>query len=266
MDLYVVNVGYDFADYSAEAEAYYIQLNDRAGSIDSATTGLNGTGQADKIQTLGARGSIEPFEPLMLRSEIAGQWGDLGSTDRDRRAWALDLRGEYELAEVIWNPTLGAEYVYFSGEDNGAGDDHTGGTGDYGAWNSLFRGHFYSAIREFQGIFYSTDEPNDSNGATNEHQLIADIELHPVDDITLSARYLHFIFDEEPVDGRDEAAGDEVDVQLVYDYTEDVTLSLITAWFFPGDFYAGGTLAESSTGTRSSETAVEVVGSLSLAF
>ena len=37
----------------------------------------------------------------------------------------------------------------------------------------------------------------------------------------------------------------ELDINVVYDYTEDVTFGLGLAWFFPGDIYdnasAGGT-------------------------
>jgi hypothetical protein len=262
-DLWIVNVGYQFADYNAEMEAYFIYLDDRSQGLSQ--TLVDNAGQADEISTLGVRGSLEPKENLNLRGELAVQWGDVGDSDKNRQAWATDIRAEYTLPDKFWTPTLGAELVFYSGEE-AAGDDRTGGTGDFQAWNQIFRGNFHSAIREFQGNFYATDDPDDPTAGTNQLQLILDAQLRPSDDLSIVARYINFTFDEEPVKGRDDSAGDEIDLQLNYAYTEDVTFSLIAAWFFPGDYYSGGVVADGTAGARSDDRATELVGSLTLQF
>ena len=50
--------------------------------------------------------------------------------------------------------------------------------------------------------------------------------------------------------------GDEVDLQLTWDYTEDVQFGLLTGWFFPGDHFASGT----------DDVATDIVGTVKLSF
>lgn len=271
VDLYGVNVGYRFTQYNAEAEAYWVALH------DSAPGGAN-TGK-DSTHTLGLRGSMEPIQNARLSAEGAIQFGDYFTStadrfisERDRAGWALDLRGEYTFADISWKPKVGVEYVYYSGEEtedelNGIRDDD-----DFGGWNPIFRGKFHSAIREFHRIYYvpdmtSNDGANIDSGYTNEHQLIGDLEVKPLDDVTVVGRFLFYWFDEEPrsvllfdgtnrVGNSDSEIGQELDIQATYDYTEDVTFKLITAWFIPGDFFDDPV----------NDNATEVVGSVKVAF
>ena len=244
-ELYGVNVGYVFGEYDAEMEGYWFGLH--WGPTTSVGTDL----ESNFVHTLGIRGSVMPIENLDLRGEFAFQVGDYGATKADREAYALDLRGEYCWADYAWMPTLGLEYVFYSGEDQSA-------SGDWEQWHPMFRGKFFSAIREWQEVYYSTDDGSDdahAMGNTNEHQIIVDGSLQPTDNILMELRYLHFIAHEEDAQ-RDDDIGNEVDLRLTYEYTEDVTFSLLTAWFFPGDLYDA----------PYDDTATEIVGTVSLVF
>ena len=50
--------------------------------------------------------------------------------------------------------------------------------------------------------------------------------------------------------------GDEVDLTLVYDYTEDVVFSLLAAWFIPGEYFPSGM----------DDVATSVIGSMAVSF
>ncbi len=87
-----------------------------------------------------------------------------------------------------------------------------------------------------------------------------------MDDLSISGRYTYFWADEAYEDGdakkRDDEIGHEVDVQAIYDYTEDVQVSLLLAWFIPGDYFDGNTSAT----TKSDDTAFEAVGTVRVVY
>ena len=141
---------------------------------------------------------------------------------------------------------------------------------DWNGWVDVYRGKFYSAIHEWQGVFYQTDDvnttaglPNANNNAwTNQHTILVDASIQPLDDIILEARYLHFMAQHAygqaigPNAARSKSIGDEIDVRLTYDYTEDVTFGMLTAWFFPGEYFIA----------PDTDIASEIVGSIALTF
>jgi hypothetical protein len=134
----------------------------------------------------------------------------------------------------------------------------------------MFRGKFDTAIREFQNLYYNTAyrtdhlglnydiNPDQDSGATNQHQLIVRGQIIPTENLTVDAQWAHFWFDEEDhrVNNENDEIGDEVDIVLTYDYTEDVQFGLLAAWFFPGDYFPGG----------QDDTASDIVGSMKVSF
>jgi len=134
VDLYGANVGYIFDSYNGEAEAYLFHLYDRSdGNGDAA----NPT-DANVISTVGLRGSFDPVEDATIKLEGAFQFGDYnwpaaGSNSRDRRAYALDIAGEYRWPDGKWTPKLGLEYIILSGEE----DDASGDGGDWNGWHQM---------------------------------------------------------------------------------------------------------------------------------
>lgn len=262
----------------------------QAAALDSTVPGVGARAyEESEIHVIGLRGDIEPLESLTLNGEFAYQFGKLvddmgaynastsgGPLDRDRSAFAVNVEGNYTWNEVAYKPNLGGGYVFLSGEE-------AGNSGDWDAWDPMFKGKFFSAIRDFHagdqldwlgndGVgaygsqLYATVDQNDTAGATNSHILFVDGGLRPLEDLTLKARYLHFWFDEKPIAGRNANIGDEVDASLVYDYTEDVQFDLTGAWFIPGKYYDGATELLLNEDARSNDIATAVTGSVRVAF
>ncbi|MBN1793824.1 MAG: hypothetical protein JW844_02540 [Candidatus Omnitrophica bacterium] len=273
IDLYGINVGYQFEDYNAEAELYLFVKEDRSTIVNG---GNGDNGEADPatntVYTLGTRGSMEPIENLSIWGEVAFQFGDYsiaadvddaGSeyVDRDRQAWALDIGAEYNWADTNWTPSLGGEYIYFSGEAYDA-TNGAAGCGDYEGWDPMYRGSFTSAIRDFQTTLYATNDPNDQAATTNQHEFSLFGSIRPIDDLALTARWNYYRADEAYFTDRDEEIGHEIDLQAIYDYTEDVQVGLLAAWFIPGDYYDG----ETTEANKGNDTAFDLVGTMKVTF
>lgn len=275
-DIYGINLGYKPGQLNSEVEAYWFFKRDEA---FGSTLGLPARGvgtrtyEQNSVHTLGVKGSVAPAENLSLFGEVAFQSGELrdqtgpfdGSTngvpiERDRSAWAANLEGSYAFSNVAYSPGLTLGWTFYSGEE-------AGNAGDFDAWDSMTRGEFFTGIHDFLagsqgGGLYGTVDPDDTSAATNSHLFYVDGGIKPLEDLNLSLRYTHIRFDEAPVAGRSKKAGDEVDLQLSYNYTEDVRLWLLAGWFVPGKYYDGQTTAAS----RSDDTAAIVAGSVSVAF
>jgi hypothetical protein len=269
MDLAGVNVGYIFDRYNAEAEAYYWlkQSRNPGAGVGNSWTSVNGHIDND-VHTVGARGSFDPIEDWTVALEGAVQFGryigvNSQDAERDRHAWAVDAEVECRVFQddFLWRPVLGVEYIWYSGEKNPA---NRGTNSDWTGWDPMFRGKFDTAIREFQNVFYATTQAS-SPSYTNQHQIIGKLTLEPTDDITVNAKYANFwldqIYQENVGSGVSENTnkhiGQEVDLQVVWDYTEDVSFGLVAAWFYPGNHFAS---------FQDNDPATDVVGTVKLSF
>lgn len=257
-DLMGLNLGCVLDYYNGEAEVYYWIVRDDeipnmlGGATAEANSrgGQHDTSKENRIHCVGARGSFDPHEDITLWGEMAVQRGiyvaDMSQMEpRDREAYAIDVGGEVRLWEeqYAWRPVIGAEYVFYSGQS--AEKDFQGR--DYHAWDRMFRGKVDSAIHEWYNVFYTTGMPTTvDNGGTNLHQFILTGSIQPMDNLTLDARYIKFRLHESGnIHGTNMAdmgtgnkdVGGEVDLELTYEYTEDVTFGLLSAWFWSGDYY-----------------------------
>ncbi len=273
-NLWGVNVGYVFDEYNAEAEAYWWYKQDRftgSGNTGALTPGLidviNSHDDND-VHVIGLRGSMDPIEDWTMALEGAYQFGNyLGANsqieDRDRSAWAIDAMVEcrYFQDDYAWKPVLAAEYIFYSGQDN-MGNVAATSSGDYNGWDPMFRGKFDTKIREYQNWFYRTAMAS-CPSFTNQHQVLVRGSVEPTDSLTVSAQYAHFWLAESWAtvtntvpQNTDKDVGSEVDLELTWDYTEDVQFGLLTAWFFPGGHFAGG----------EDDIATDMVASVKLSF
>ena len=257
--------------WQGEAELYWFWKNDRAAGV-VLHDNPGRTYENNQVHTIGLRTAGQPVSNLWVNAEGAIQLGRLqdtvlvagqGAQSRDRLALAADLSANYTFANAAWTPNLGLGWTYFSGE-------HAGGARDgdvVGAWDVMYRGSFKTAIQDFlggtdePGGLYTTFDPNDTSATTNRHLLYFDVGAKPLQDLALQARYTHAWFAKVPVSGRSSSAGDEVDLQAKWDYTEDVQLGLLGAAFLPGKYYDGAAVA-----TRGRNAAWEVTGDLSVKF
>ncbi len=259
IDLYIANVNYKFAEYNAVAEAYYV------GEFDKATlqTAAGGTKDND-TNTVGARVQFDPISQITLGAELAYQFGDYrtavtNATARDREAWGANIFGTYRF-DYTWKPEVTLEYVLFSGES----DMSSTSTQSYGAWNGLYRGKFWTAYGDFREFVYGTTDPVDQPATTNQQFIHGKASMKPLDDLLIEASLTYFWNDADvnttasnptsPV--RSDDIGWEVDLQAVYDYTEDVSFGIVAGWFVPGDFYSN----------PNDETATDVVSSVKVTF
>ncbi len=271
IEVWGLNVGYVFDQYNAEAEVYY--FGETLPQAPNGTARIVGspTSKENNVHIFGARGSFEPIDNLDIRAEVAGELGRVNVGTNavpnvvDVSAVSSDVSASYTWVNYAWLPRLATEYVYMSGESNPR-------NGNWDGFINLYRGKFYSAIHEWQGIFYQVDDTiqdgtvgANSNAWTNQHTIIVDASIQPLDDIILEARYLHFIAAHPyarttAVQGmganRSQHIGDEVNMRLTYDYTEDVTFGMLTAWFFPGQYFIA----------PETNVASEIVGSVALTF
>ncbi|MBN1872215.1 MAG: alginate export family protein [Candidatus Omnitrophica bacterium] len=275
--LYGINVGVDLSEYkNAEVELYYWYVK------DDEIPNYN-TSRENRIHCVGARGSYDPHEDITLWGEIAYQGGNyianaVQEQPRLRHAWAADIGIESRLWEeqYAWRPVIGAEYIFYSGQND---HDPTGLGEDWHGWDRMFRGKVDSAIHEWYNVFYTNGMPTTDRADTNLHQLILMGTIQPMDNLTVDGRYIRFRAHENAFDygvgaGQQEKhIGDELDVELTYEYTEDVTFGLLTAWFWSGEYYAvpedvpSTTLPQGGANRLNSKSvASEVVASCKVTF
>ncbi len=260
--LFGTNVNYKFAEYNAVAEGYWFSEIDRGtlATVNAATVApavgaiSSGETRSNDTHTIGGRVQFDPISQITLGAELAYQFGDYQVTvltpERDRDAWGLDIFGTYRW-DYTWKPELTLEYISFSGESNVT----AGASADYGAWNGLYRGRFWTAYSDFREFVYGTSDAVDQSAATNNQTFQVKGAIKPLEDLLLEASY-SYITTDETIAGRNDEIGSEIDLQATYDYTEDVSFGLLTAWFFPGDYYLGG----------QDDTATDVVSSVKVTF
>lgn len=260
-DLFGANTGYKFDQYNAESEIYYFGKTDKTAASN-----------ASQVNTYGLRGSLEPITNLTVGAEGAlqrGRYSDIngGNYDKQRqiRAYAYNLYGKYNFADVTWKPTLGLEWISLSGEKN-----LTDSSKRWGGWDAMYRGKIDNSIRDYQNWLYNTRARigntssawDQDSGLSNQNSLLVTGTVAPIEDVTLKGSYAHFWLNEKPTEANrgtlqaGDEVGDEVDLLLTYDYTEDVSFGLLAAWFMPGKIFPSG----------QNDTATDVVGSMKVAF
>ncbi|MDP2921913.1 MAG: alginate export family protein [Candidatus Omnitrophota bacterium] len=254
VDLYAVNAAYKFNKYNSELEGYLITKIDQ--SIGT-TTPLK-----DQVNVYGIRGSLEPISKLILDAELAYQNGSYAdatiSRTIDREAWAGDVGAQLAVG-TKWSPVLAARYSYRSGQQSPGTDadadaeNYAGGqakTNKYEAWDTMFEDQTHGIIAN--AIFSNNNDGVDSNG----HTINVMASVVPLQDLTVAVDYYHYLLAEKWYSDNQAGStlsnrimnngntsyevkdktdlGDEVDVSLAYDYTEDVKLGLTAGFFLPG--------------------------------
>lgn len=268
LNLTGVNIGAKFSRWNSEAEAYYWNKHD-AGNNTANSGNLRKDSDAN---TMGLRGSFAPLEGASVWSELAYQWGHRitssitfdaeGAAGDPYQAWAMDLGADYTAKGVAWTPTIGGEWIFYSGAE--AGGIAIGG------WDAVYRGRYTSLIREFQGAgFYMPAQSgatvngtynNVTNSTTNEHQFALHATVKPLEDLSVDNRVTWFTTDTgiraTRTGKRKSYLGTEWDVNTMYNYTDDVQLGLIYGVFWPGNVFR----------TPYDDVAQELVSSVSVKF
>jgi hypothetical protein len=285
VDLYIANLGRRFGFNNAEMETYAISKIDNGPQLQGfPTSATSSTVRENTVHTFGIRGSMDVPGNVLTETNIAGElahqtgnYNELLGTDRSRDAWAVDLSAEKRFSNVTWKPKLGLEYIRYSGENSYAPTD----TGTWNAWDPVYRGKYDTAIREFQNYYYATafraanvgtavantgTEVDMDSGLTNEKQLLLSGTIYPFKKVTVKGVLAQFWLDEdlrandstgvERSQKRSNDLGRELDLLLTYDYSNDVSFSLLWGTFFPGKYWMAG----------QNDTASDLVGSVTLTF
>lgn len=233
-DLWGINANYQLGDdMDSVVEAYFFKLRDKSDNTDGEGA------KTPWIKVTGIRASTNPIEGFNIQGEIAHQGGTarVGTvTDNKKRdAWAAQGIVNYQLP-VLEEYKPVAQYIF----TKTTGDTDTGSSeSDYTGWDPFFEaqggGHIYNSLFDLTNSiihsFYFTVEP------------MEDITTR----LALTAIWLERELKEDSIgtrrpDGGEQELlaktdstylGKEINFDLTYDYTEDVTFGASLGWFFP---------------------------------
>jgi hypothetical protein len=247
VNLYGVYATYDIKK-NLSADAYVLYKNDSSADKN------------DKIYTLGTLIKVAPLEDLKTSLEAAIQLGNqrvVASASNDKRfGYALQAIADYTLSKVKMTPMIGASYTLLSGDKaTNLGKD---------AWDPLYYNQALNniayAIIPFSNLSVlnikgSVKPMEDVTVALNygwyrRAKANADAMASPAcdgDNVLYNAAYA--------MNGKKDL-GNEIDLTVTYDYTEDVQLGLTTGWFKPGEAFAEGNRRD----------ATQLIGSMKVTF
>jgi hypothetical protein len=288
--LYGVNAAYE-VDKNTTLEAFFFskEKGSNAAAVNNihsgnATSFVNANPKPDKVHTVGGRIVNKTIKNLAIDAQAAYQFGnynpkfdvnawDNGTGNRARSArrsaWGLEVGASYDLKEfeplARYNPVVSGAFVYLSGENS----DRL--TGEYNAWDAMYEdqtfGHIINAIMGFSNVKLGG----------------ASIQATPMEDVTARVDYVVAWLAKKFTEGRiaslsgvngsrtfrmgDKAyLGQEIDLTLTYDYTEDVQFSLLGGVFLPGKINDGVNIATGTNTTGNKVAATELIGSMKVTF
>jgi len=252
----------------------------------NVTTSFNNVKQsADVVNTVGARAVNKTVKNLTLDVQGALQFGTynpkfdpnakyesttvLAKTSK-RRASGLEALATYDLKDIKmlskYSPSITGAFAYLSGENSRAKN----GSGDYHGWDAMYEnqtfGHIINAIMGF----------------SNVKLMGLNLKAKPIDDMTASLDYVQAYLNKRYATGTkvilsgvqtarqftmgdNRFLGQEVDLTLTYDYTEDVQFSLLGGMFLPNKRNINTDMnSDTTTGQRAPAT--ELIGSMKVTF
>ncbi len=256
------------------------------GSKAAAVTNVNGftytaaKEKGDRVFTLGGRVVDKTVKNLTVDAQAAYQFGtydpryDVNANQfakiTHRNAWGAEVGATYDLKGVKYigkyDPAVTAVYVILSGDSR-----ENGGNKSYKGWDPMFENQTFGSI--INGIF----------GFSNAHLAGLSLKAKPVSDVTMKLDVVGMWTYKRYTDGRlyslsgangsrnfymnkNPHYGNELDLTMTYDYTEDVQFSLLGGIFMPGKAIEGvsSIAAGGDSGHRASAT--ELIGSMKVTF
>ncbi|MGE0269128.1 MAG: alginate export family protein [Candidatus Omnitrophota bacterium] len=237
-DLWGVNANYQLGDdMDSVLEAYFFKQRDKSGNVSATGAKTNW------IKVTGVRASTNPIEGLNLQAEVAHQGGThrVGGPgdNRKRDAWAVQGIVNYQLP-VLEEYKPVAQYIFT--KTTGDTDTDVNNT-DYTGWDPFYEaqggGHIYNTLFDLTNSvihsFYFTAEPMED--VTARLALTAIWLERDLKSPDIETRL--------PTGGTQELLaktdssflGKEINFDLTYDYTEDVTIGTSIGWFFAGSVF-----------------------------
>ena len=289
-DLFGINAKYDLGRKNTIVEGYYWyrRIGPRAydNMISNLISPLPGYDyKSDQLHTFGARIATEPIENLTFKLEGAIQRGRfngftnimpgivsggavINNNHATRSAWALETMLNYTWKKSKYVPSLGVLYAYFSGEDQNWDWDNPGvsqtSNNIYRGWDPMFEnqcfGHIANALMPQTGVqlvgLQASMKPKEDVTAKLEYYNYFATSANDSLNYMPIGSYYYSIAAPLQTKGNEKHLGQELDVNLTYDYTEDVQFNLLTGVFMPGGYFVD----------ENARTASEVVGSMKVTF
>jgi len=228
------NIAYDWNEYSV-SELYFFSVN----NAPNEAAGVTANDPKSKVYVAGTRHMITFSEHLTLGLEGAYQFGDYAAANSASHAklsaYAVQFVSEYRFVDD-YKTKIGFDYTYLSADNPGGKDNND--------WNPLFEDQIPA---EMMNIFLSQ---------TGFQLAGFSGSFNPREDITVGLRYAHarklfgytggvIQLTKGPatnyvafVNNYNKHLGDEVDISVVYDYSEDVQLKLSSACLFMGNVFS----------------------------
>jgi hypothetical protein len=225
INVYAVNADYDFGTMGTVGQLYYV-LTER---------------NKNDVNNIGARVVSSPIDNLTVNAEYCYQstsrGGTIGEGQGHRSDSAVLLGATYAFPDVAMSPSIGLDYTRIS---------------EY--WNVMFEN------------ITPADIVNSILPNTNYQAIGITAQAKPVEDVTARLRYANVRVIEGisapatnpwsiSLDPNKKEVGNEVDLSLIYDYTEDVQLGLSLGYLDAGKAIASPR-----------EDATQVIGSMKVTF
>ena len=260
-NLYGINANYKFSDpWNTAAEAYFFA------TIDRTNISTLPSKKVDKIYVPGVRLSTDPMRGLNLQGELACQGGTDEWTSGSAKRAAMG--GQFIASYILpfektakYEPVVAYAYTYVSGDKDV--DMATDNPGDrQKAWDPMFEdmagGKIYNAIFDLTNMHVNEF----SFSASPAKDLIAKLTwtILSLDKKLNSTSWTRTLPDNSSVDYAvntdKKGLGNEIDLDLIYAYSEDVELALSAGWFMPGNVFT----------SANEKTATQLLTSISVAF
>lgn len=200
-------------------EGYYIyKIEDLGGAgLQARKTELNTIGSYAKYT----------FAPWTLRGQLAGQFGDYGTNDREGLGGYMYL--DRDFADIMWTPKLTVGYIYLSGDDPSTSENE--------AWDPLFSR--YPWISDAYSLHYST-ETGISSYWTNLQAYRLDLSLKLNEKTKFDLGYNYLRANENPsgtVFSTGKTRGHLPKAKLSYNFNKNISTYIQLEYFVPGSFY-----------------------------
>jgi len=262
-DVYGFDSSYQLSDpWSTLVEAYMfsrINGDELSAAFDTALNpSATLTNKGDTLFVPGLRASTNPTKSLNLQGEVAWQFGQHpvvdtatgAQTAEKRDAMAGQFLASYSLPVLEkYKPTLNGSFTYVSGDKDAKANTHDvpfTSSKTFTAWDPFNETQGSGTIYNTMFLF------------TNMYIYSLGASVNPLEDVTTSFTWSDLYAaqgynatwnplalyqpDEgtvpiSPVTTNKKGLGNEYDVNVSYNYTEDVTFGVSLGWFVPGDAF-----------------------------
>lgn len=251
VSIYGTNIAYQWSSLGGVTEVYFFASDNAKNGLLYTPVETQVAEDQSKTYNVGGRFQFNPTDQLTLGLEAAYQFGDVfitrqtgTTTFQNLQANAGQAMLEYRF-QTQYSPKLNLIYAYFSGDDDITDENWNG-------WDPMYEDQ---TAGEIINIFF----PN-----SNAHVVKIAGTMMPREDITLGLAYIWTKLAQKidaqdyavranawsppvgpataniyNVDRNDSYLGSEINAWALYDYTEDVQIKLMGAWFIPGGFFTG---------------------------